>query len=215
MRLSHVGSVAAVVVLLAAPVALAPALAQDHGERVLRGDLNCDSAVDFGDINPFVLALSDGAAWQALYPGCPLLNGDINLDGAVDFADINPFVALLAGAHLGEVSHTDCWEDVGGRDWCPPDVIQLTVEGSVLHTHHQDAEYNCCFEDIAVTLTVEGNLIRLDEEEIVPDPCWCLCCVDVWATVAGLASGNYTVEYCWFEYGTNQVECYSEDIVIP
>jgi hypothetical protein len=64
---------------------------------VRRGDLNCDATVDFGDINPFVLALSNLAAWQATYPECPVLNGDINGDTQVDFGDINPFVALLSG----------------------------------------------------------------------------------------------------------------------
>jgi GH15 family glucan-1,4-alpha-glucosidase len=59
------------------------------------GDMNCDGAVDFGDINPFVLALSNPAQWQQAYPGCPLSNGDINHDGSFNFADINPFVALL------------------------------------------------------------------------------------------------------------------------
>jgi len=39
--------------------------------------------------------LTDPAAWQQTYPGCPLSNGDINGDGALDFGDINPFVALL------------------------------------------------------------------------------------------------------------------------
>jgi hypothetical protein len=61
----------------------------------LAGDLNCDGAVDFQDINPFVLALTDGSAYEATYPGCPLANGDINGDGYVDFADINGFIALL------------------------------------------------------------------------------------------------------------------------
>jgi len=62
-----------------------------------RGDLNCDGTIDFGDINPFVLILTDPAAWQETHPDCPFLTGDINGDGAVDFADINPFVALLIG----------------------------------------------------------------------------------------------------------------------
>jgi hypothetical protein len=65
--------------------------------QVRTGDLNCDGTVDFGDINPFVLVLTDAAAWQAAYPGCPIANGDINSDGSVDFGDINPFVALLSG----------------------------------------------------------------------------------------------------------------------
>ena len=44
------------------------------------GDLNCDGAVNFGDISPFVLALSDPAGYAAAYPGCNLLNGDTNGD---------------------------------------------------------------------------------------------------------------------------------------
>jgi hypothetical protein len=68
----------------------------DYG--VLRGDLNCDGSVDFGDINPFVLYLSSNALWQTTYPTCSVLNGDINGDGTygqASFGDINPFVALL------------------------------------------------------------------------------------------------------------------------
>ncbi len=61
------------------------------------GDLNCDGAVDFGDINPFVLALSDPAGYAAQYANCNILNGDCDNDGDVDFDDINPFVALLSG----------------------------------------------------------------------------------------------------------------------
>ncbi len=64
---------------------------------VVRGDLNCDGWVDFGDIGAFVLRLTDLAAWQATYPGCPEENGDVNGDGTTDFGDINPFVQLLVG----------------------------------------------------------------------------------------------------------------------
>jgi 6-phosphogluconolactonase (cycloisomerase 2 family) len=62
---------------------------------VLAGDLNCDGSVNFGDINPFVLILTDPLGWQIAYPTCPPANGDINADGTVGFGDINPFVALL------------------------------------------------------------------------------------------------------------------------
>ena len=62
------------------------------------GDVNCDGAVDFGDINPFVLALTDPSQYQPAYPDCSFMNADINEDGSVDFGDINPFVALLTGS---------------------------------------------------------------------------------------------------------------------
>jgi hypothetical protein len=64
------------------------------------GDLNCDGAIDFDDINPFVLYMSNQPAWQALYPDCPPTVGDINGDGTYGqgtLSDVNPFVALLTG----------------------------------------------------------------------------------------------------------------------
>jgi formylglycine-generating enzyme len=70
--------------------------------EALPGDLDCDGTygyLSFGDINPFVLYLSDFAAWQAMYPGCNPRNGDINADGTygyLSFGDINPFVDLLS-----------------------------------------------------------------------------------------------------------------------
>ncbi len=60
------------------------------------GDANCDYAVDFDDINPFVMALVSEAGYVGRYPDCPFLTSDCNNDGSVDFDDINPFVALLA-----------------------------------------------------------------------------------------------------------------------
>ncbi len=70
------------------------------GPMILRGDLNCDGAVDFADINAFVLYLSNFSVWQATYLGCPPENGDIDADGNYpSFADINPFIALLTGGH--------------------------------------------------------------------------------------------------------------------
>ncbi len=61
------------------------------------GDMNCDGVVDFGDINPFVAAMTSAEEYQTLYPECTIENGDVNGDGEVDFGDINSFVALLAG----------------------------------------------------------------------------------------------------------------------
>ncbi len=64
----------------------------------LKGDLNGDGVINFDDINPFVLALSDPAAFVTAYPEInPYDAGDVNGDGCLDFDDINPFVALLGG----------------------------------------------------------------------------------------------------------------------
>lgn len=69
------------------------------GPSICRGDLNCDDWIDFNDINPFILALSNWNEWKQRYPDCPEQNADINGDGlyggANGFGDINPFIALL------------------------------------------------------------------------------------------------------------------------
>ncbi len=62
------------------------------------GDMDCDGAVTFADINPFVLALTNPAGYALLFPHCSVTQADVNLDGAAGFADINPFVALFTPA---------------------------------------------------------------------------------------------------------------------
>ncbi len=66
--------------------------------EIVPGDLNCDGVVSVGDINPFVLALTDAAAYEAMFPDCNILNGDCSEDGQISVGDINCFVALVTGS---------------------------------------------------------------------------------------------------------------------
>ncbi len=59
------------------------------------GDTNCDGALNFFDIDPFVVAILTPEAYPTLYPDCQLLTADVNADNRVDFFDIDPFLALL------------------------------------------------------------------------------------------------------------------------
>lgn len=61
------------------------------------GDMNCDGIVSTSDIGPFVLALTDPAAYAAAFPGCSINNGDLNGDAQVSVGDIGAFVALVSG----------------------------------------------------------------------------------------------------------------------
>jgi len=63
----------------------------------LLGDLNCDGALNTFDIDPFVLALTNPAAYALQYPLCDFLLADMNADGAVNTFDIDPFVLALTG----------------------------------------------------------------------------------------------------------------------
>ena len=68
-----------------------------QGGQITLGDCNCDGVVDFFDIDPFVLAITDPAAYAAAYPDCDIATADCNEDGTIDFFDIDPFVGLITG----------------------------------------------------------------------------------------------------------------------
>ena len=64
---------------------------------VLVGDMNGDGVIDFLDIRPFIVALSDPAAYQASFNLDADVSGDTNGDGVFDFLDISGFIVLLSG----------------------------------------------------------------------------------------------------------------------
>ncbi len=87
-----------------------------------RGDMNNDGSVDFGDINPFVLALNNPAGFGDVHPGLDgsmVYHADVNRDGYFDFGDINCFVALLA------LPNPPCSEQCD--EWCPSDPGSLAA----------------------------------------------------------------------------------------
>jgi hypothetical protein len=59
--------------------------------------MNCDGLLNFGDINPFWLALSNPSQYEAQFPDCNILNGDINGDKQTNMSDLTPFTMLLSG----------------------------------------------------------------------------------------------------------------------
>jgi hypothetical protein len=67
------------------------------------GDMDGDGNVDFDDIPPFVLGLSDPAAYEDMFEVTPLLNGDTDADGNFDFDDIPGFVTILDSGGLQAV----------------------------------------------------------------------------------------------------------------
>jgi len=59
------------------------------------GDMNLDGVVNAFDIDPFVLGLTDTAAYQAQYLVPAALHGDCNYDGLLNAFDIDTFVYAL------------------------------------------------------------------------------------------------------------------------
>ncbi len=63
-----------------------------------RGDVFNDGAVNFADINPFVMALNDPTLYALTFPGLGdsrVMHGDCDCNEQFNFGDINSFVALL------------------------------------------------------------------------------------------------------------------------
>ncbi len=62
---------------------------------VIIGDMNCDGLVNLDDVDPFVLAQLDPAAYAAAYPFCSTSRGDVNTDALLDGGDVQGFTNLL------------------------------------------------------------------------------------------------------------------------
>ena len=77
-----------------------PAIDLKDGQcvRLLRGDMDADASVTSDDINPFVLALTDPTAYQAIYGLGMEPVGDCDESGGFNSDDIAPFVALLTSS---------------------------------------------------------------------------------------------------------------------
>jgi len=62
------------------------------------GDMNCDDVLDVNDVEPFVQALIDPAAYDLAYPDCDANRIDVNEDTSNDALDIQAFVTALLGS---------------------------------------------------------------------------------------------------------------------
>jgi hypothetical protein len=147
---------------------------------------------------------------------------DTNQDGVVDVIDFLRVVGDWGpcpspGPHLIGYANSGCLPE--GERVSPPcendDGFELVVEGDRLTITHRDATYNCCPEDIEVSLEVDEWLLVLTETEVLVEPCFCVCCYEVDSTVGGLAPGEYTVEYTWWDYETGGERCYTDVVVVP
>ncbi len=186
-----------------------------YGSACLAGDFDRDGDADLADFSVLAACMTGPGGGMLL--DCDV--ADLDGDDDVDLGDLHMF-HNSSSPRIGKYSASGCLPGtddlpLDGYSLCGEDQIELTVGPGTLHVLHRNATYNCCVDDIAISLSVEGAVLRLTEEEIVPDPCWCLCCYDVEAAVVDLSPGAYTVEFCWQDWETRGEQCHIEDIVIP
>lgn len=169
----------------------------------LAGDANGDWIVDVADVVYLVNYLyRDGD------PPDPMEAGDANCDGIVNVGDVVYLINYLykagpppcsppSGSLTGYEGCKEFSKD-GATDSIPPDqdcmVYQYDGEG-VLLLEHINAGFNCCPDELLAEITIQDNIITIEEDESLESGgCDCLCLFDVDYRIDNLPPGEYTIK---------------------
>jgi len=113
----------------------------------LAGDLNCDGAVNYADVEPYRLALVDPNAYALAYPDCDPQHADMDHNGVTDVQDVVLFLELLG--------ISDC-----NHNWMI-DSLEI-LDGTAQDCNHNGVPDEC---DIADGLSLDADA------NDVPDEC--------------------------------------------
>jgi len=176
-------------------------LALPAQSQYLCGDADGSGQINVADVTYLVAYLFTGGPEPV-----PLLAGDCDDDGQVNVADLTYLVSYLfrggpapCSAPTGTlVDYTGCKTFQKEGDGTPPtvDCIEYEYDGaSVLTLKHVNAAFNCCPVAIEAEITIENNLITIDESEFFDTlmPCPCLCLYDLDLEIVNLPPGEYTI----------------------
>ncbi len=165
------------------------------------GDVNADGIIDVGDLVYLINYLYKGGPAPD-----PLEVGDCNSDGVIDLGDVVYLINYLfkggpaPGPPIGTLlDYYGCKEFQKGTaiDSTPPDqdCIEYQYDGAgLLLLKHVNAGFNCCPDEILADITIEGNVITIEENESLESGgCYCLCLFDVDYQISNLESGEYTI----------------------
>ena len=197
--------------------------ALSSGIEPCEGDFDHDCDVDGSDLAVF--AADFGRTDCVNEPPC---EGDFDGDGDVDGSDLAIFAAdfgrtdcpgSLKIPYIKGYSNSGCLDmSYGAPEEYPgcgeDEVIARVEENSILVTH-KNATYNCCPDDIEVTLSSQGKILTLYEKEILTTPCDCMCCYNIYTEIAGLTPGEYTIVVCWQDWETHGELCKTVKVIVP
>ncbi len=169
--------------------------------QYLCGDADGGGDINVADVSYLVEYLFFGGPEPV-----PYLAGDCDADGAVNIADLTYLVAYLFNGGPAPcttptgtlVGYTGCKAFSKEGDSIPPtlDCMEYEYDGaSVLSLKHVNAGFNCCPSSIEADITIENNLIIIDESESFDTlgPCFCLCLFDLDMEIIDLPPGEYTI----------------------
>jgi hypothetical protein len=154
-------------------------------------DLTNDWAVDFNDLGVFVSYWLDSGE---------CIPSDLNRNGTVNFDDYAIFAQQWPGVPVGEpgIEYEISTCEGMGMDLSATEQLDgtrftVTVEGRYIHFEDMMVA-NCCPDKLELQMTVEGNLITINEVEYLTMPCHCICNYPVTATLGPFEPGTYTFE---------------------
>jgi len=171
------------------------------------GDVNGDNAVNPVDVTFMVNYVYLGRDMLIQPPNCPFSCGDVNCDAGLNPVDVTFYVNYVylgkdmfcadpcdpSGSLVG-TSGCKSFQEVLSPDIAPPDqdCLEYQYDGeSLLLLKHLNAGFNCCPE-IATSVSIEGNVITIEEIEIA-GYCDCLCLFDLDYEIVNLPPAEYTI----------------------
>ena len=144
----------------------------------------------------------------------------MKVQGFLKYALLLSLPLFLAGCpYIEEYSNSGCLDNLYAHDeeypGCGEDEIIAKVEGNSIYVTHLNATYNCCPDDIEVTLSSEGDKLKLSEKEILTAPCDCLCCYNIETKITISMPGVYVIEVCWDDWETHGEVCETATVIVP
>jgi len=164
------------------------------------GDLSGDYVVNWADFGIFA------SQWRQ--DNCTADNwcggADLDQSGSVNWTDFGIFAA-----NWMECAGDGCQPEItyqvdpecapGSQTQASPQPtgetrFSVTVQGR--HIHFEDlVKANCCMDYIELQMTVDQNVITIEEiEHLDQYPCTCICDFPTTATLGPFADGTYTVQ---------------------
>ncbi|MDH4223370.1 MAG: hypothetical protein OEV55_07525 [candidate division Zixibacteria bacterium] len=171
------------------------------------GDFNGDGEVTASDIIYVINFLFKGGFLPLCAPAPYLACGDVNSDGDVTVSDVVYLINhLFKGGPEPDCPpagfltyYSDCKSlirkniiDSIGPD---QDCIEYQYDGEgILEINHINAGFNCCPHELAASITVNENVINIEENENLEGAgCHCLCLFDLDLKILNLDPGEYTI----------------------
>lgn len=109
---------------------------------------------------------------------------------------IAAFTLVVIGLTAPVLAQDNYWCLNGGD-------VHATVDGSSVTIHHDGAFYNCCPDPFEYDVFWEDGTLVVVENEILTNPCYCMCCFNLSATIDDVPPGDWTVLFQW---GDHEVE---------